>query len=89
MNPTSLTLGPTKWIKSTASNNYSKFVETMHSYELAVHPYTLKDDSLNYRDNAYLETQLFVDNGIDGAFTEYCGTTYTLFTGFGSKAAWP
>ena len=61
----------------------------MHSLELAVHPYTLKDDSLTYKSNAFAETELFVDNGIDGVFTEYPHTTYELFKGFGSKAAWP
>lgn len=89
MNPNSLIDGPHSWDKSSATNTYSVFVETMHSYELAVHPYTLKDDSLKYRSNAYLETQLYVDNGVDGAFTEYCHTTFELFSGFGSAAAWP
>lgn len=76
MNPTSLTRGPHDWFRELARNTYSNFVETMHSYDLAVHPYTLKNDSLAYRTNAYLETQLYVDNGVDGAFTEYCGTTF-------------
>jgi glycerophosphoryl diester phosphodiesterase len=89
MNPNSLTLGPKSWDKSTAINKYSDFVTKMHSLDLAVHPYTLKNDSLMYRENAFLETQLYVDNGIDGVYTEYPHTTLELFTGFGSKAAWP
>ena len=89
MNPTSLSIGPTTWIKKTANNTYSKFIEKMHSLNLAVHPYTLKNDNLQYRKNAFLETQLYVDNGIDGVFTEYPQTTYEILTGLGSKAAWP
>ena len=89
MNPTSLTIGPTSWVKKTAKNTYSNFIEKMHSINLAVHPYTLKDDQPVYRDNAFLETQLYIDNGVDGVFTEYPETTYEIFTGFGSKAAWP
>jgi glycerophosphoryl diester phosphodiesterase len=76
MNPNSLTLGPKSWDKSTATNTYSSFIEKMHSLDLAVHPYTLKDDNLDYRNNAFAETQLYVDNGIDGLFTEYPETTF-------------
>ena len=89
MNHDSLALGPLPFVMKLAKNTYSHFIETMHSYELAVHPYTLKDDNCQYRDNSFLETQLYVDNGIDGVFTEYCHTTYELFLGFGSKANWP
>lgn len=56
MNPNSLITGPHDWFMKLARNTYSNFIETMHSYDLAVHPYTMKDDDLKYRNNAYLET---------------------------------
>jgi len=56
MNPNSLTLGPVSWDKTTATNTYSSFVAKMHSLDLAVHPYTLKNDALVYRKDAFSET---------------------------------
>ena len=51
----------------------------MHSLDMAVHPYTLRNDSLKYRESAYEETQLYVDKGIDGVFTEFPSATFTMF----------
>jgi len=90
MNPTSLTLGPKAWDKKTVENTYSNFVERMHSLDLAVHPYTLKNDNLQYKSSAFAESLLFVDKGVDGVFTEFPETTFVLFKGLGNlKPAWP
>jgi len=58
----------------------SLFVDEMHKRNLAVHPYTLRDDSLQYTSNPAQETALYFDKGVDGIFTEFVQTTYSLFT---------
>ena len=77
-----------KWDKNT-DNERSKFIDKMHGLELAVHPYTLRDDQLQFRDNAYDETKLFADKGVDGVFTEYPSSTFSIFEGLGSNANFP
>lgn len=66
------------WDKSVVSNDPSDFVTLMHSLELAVHPFTLQDDILIYRESAFEETKLYVEKGIDGIFCEFPLSTYTL-----------
>ena len=61
----------------------------MHSLELAVHPYTLQDDKLKYRDSAYDEQQLYIDKGVDGVFCEFPHSVNDVFTHLGSNAQWP
>jgi len=61
-----------KWRRRTpVDNSYSDFLATMHSLDLAVHPWPLRDDRLRYRDTAYLETKMFLDKGSDGYFVEF------------------
>ena len=71
------------------TNDRSKFIDEMHGLDLAVHPYTLRDDQLHYRDTAYDETQLYVDKGIDGIFTEFPSASFSLLQHMGSKASFP
>ena len=54
----------------------------MHSLDLAVHAYTLKNDNLQYKSSAFAESLLFVEKGVDGVFTEFPETTFVLFKGF-------
>lgn len=86
-NPHSLT--DKDWDKTTATNTYSNFVEVAHTHFLSVHPYTVQDDNLRYRDTAYDEAQLYVDNGVDGVFCEYPHGKFDMFTHMGTKAAYP
>ena len=51
----------------------------MHARDLAVHPYTLRDDSLIFTSTPADETSLFVAKGVDGIFTEFVHATYSLF----------
>jgi glycerophosphoryl diester phosphodiesterase len=67
----------------------SQFVVDMHSRGLAVHPWTLRDDQLIYESTAFDETQLYVDLGVDGIFTEFPHATFSLFQHMGSKADFP
>ena len=89
MNHNSLVFGPTDWVKHWARDTYSPFVKKMHELGLAVHPYTLRDDVLVFRDNAFEETLLYVNNGVDGAFTEFAHSSFELYEGFGSKSGFP
>ena len=86
-NPNSLT--DMTWDKTTAANTYSNFITHMHELGLAVHPYTVQDDKLKYRDTAYDEAQLYVDNGSDGVFCEFPHGKYDMFKHMGSSAAFP
>ena len=49
----------------------SPFIEEMHNRDLAVHPYTLRDDSLTYTSTPAQETALYYHKGVDGIFTEF------------------
>ena len=51
----------------------------MHTRGLAVHPYTLQDDHVVYTANGTNETEMFVNKGVDGIFTEFVSATYTVF----------
>lgn len=53
----------------------SAFIDQMHELELAVHPWTMRDDHLVYMDSAVEETMLYITKGIDGLFTEFPHTT--------------
>ena len=89
MNPLSLSDKQKDWDHSTITDTYSTFIEQMHAYDMAVHPYTLQDDKLKYTSTVYDEAQLYVDQGIDGVFCEFPHTVNSLFTQMGTKAAWP
>ena len=75
--------------QSETSNDRSKFVDRMHSLDLAVHPYTLRNDQLHFRDTAYGETKLYADKGVDGVFTEFPSSTFAIFENLGSQANFP
>jgi len=89
MNSESLNKKQPVWDKTKVDNSYSPFIKQMHALELAVHPYTLQDDRLVYRDNAYDESQLYVDKGIDGVFCEFPHSESDMFTHMGTKANFP
>jgi glycerophosphoryl diester phosphodiesterase len=57
----------------------SLFINEMHERHLAVHPFTLRDDSLTYTSTPAQETALYYTKGVDGIFTEFVQTTYSLF----------
>ena len=57
----------------------SQFVQEMHARDLAVHPYTLRDDSLIFTSTPADETSLYVAKGVDGIFTEFVHATYSIF----------
>jgi len=75
--------------KNAPRTDRSAFVEEAHANQLAVHPYTLRDDQLVYTDSTVAETKLYIDKGCDGVFTEFPHGTYNLFLAFGSKANFP
>ena len=89
MNNESLTNKQLIWDKTNVDNLTSPFISSMHEMELAVHPYTLQDDKLVYRSSAFEETQLYVDKGIDGMFTEFPHATDDLFNHMGNKSGFP
>ena len=68
---------------------YSPFMEYMHSLNIGVHPWTLKDDILYYMDTPQAETELYITKGVDGIFTEFPGATYDQFDRLGTKANFP
>ena len=57
----------------------SQFVEEMHARDLAIHPYTLRDDQLAYTATPAEETSLYLAKGVDGIFTEFVHATYSIF----------
>ena len=57
----------------------SAFINYMHSLDLQVHPWTLRDDELLYRDNSAAENALYFNKGVDGIFTEFVSTTWNVF----------
>ena len=61
-------------------DKYSDFIAMMHSLDIAVHPWPLKDDYLNYRKTAYAETKMFVNKGVDGFFVEFPADSLKWFT---------
>lgn len=60
-------------------NTKSAFIDEMHARNLTVHPWTLRDDDLQYTSTPADETTLFADKGVDGIFTEFVSTTYSVF----------
>ena len=66
-------------VKVPVDDSPSLFVQEMHKRDLAVHPYTLRDDSLTYTSTPAQETALYFNKGVDGIFTEFVQTTYSLF----------
>jgi len=61
----------------------------MHKLDLAVHPYTLQDDNLQFESTVYDEVNLWVKKGIDGIFTEFPHSTNVLFTHLGNNSNFP
>jgi glycerophosphoryl diester phosphodiesterase len=61
-------------------NTESAFINEMHDRDLQVHPWTLRNDDLQYTTNAADETVLYYTKGVDGIFTEFVSTTYGIFT---------
>jgi len=57
------------------STTRSQFIDEMHALDLAVHPWTMRDDHLVYMDSAIEETLLYLTKGVDGLFTEFPHTT--------------
>lgn len=53
----------------------SPFIDQMHSLDLAVHPWTMRDDNLYYMDTPTEEIMLYINKGVDGLFTEFPHTT--------------
>ena len=41
--------------KDSVKNGYSAFISQMHGLEMAVHPWTLRDDDLSYTSSPYDE----------------------------------
>ena len=60
----------------------SKFIEEAHANGLAVHPYTMKDDMLQWTDNAINEHLLYMHKQVDGMFTEFPHLTKVTYTHF-------
>ena len=91
-------MGPnSKWVMYWPSHHkvaidyttQSTFITEMHNRDLAVHPYTLHDDSLVYMSTAWEETLLYITKGVDGLFTEFPGATYDQFAAIGTKSDFP
>jgi glycerophosphoryl diester phosphodiesterase len=61
-------------------NEESLFVQEMHKRDLQVHPWTLRDDDLQYTSNTADEHQLYYSKGVDGIFTEFVSTTFGIFS---------
>ena len=86
---------PLDWIEKSERDNgegdsdYSSFIKQMHNLDLAVHPYTDKDDDLKFGDTVYDQAENFVNKGVDGLFVEFPHTQYTLLQHLGSKANFP
>lgn len=51
----------------------------MHIRDLTVHPWTLRDDDLKYTSTPADEVALYWNKGVDGIFTEFVHTTFTVF----------
>jgi glycerophosphoryl diester phosphodiesterase len=71
------------------TTNDSKFIEEAHNLGLAVHPYTLKDDMLQWTDSPMKEHILFMNKKVDGIFTEFPHMSHNAFTYFESKNSFP
>ena len=59
------------WNYGTVTDSYTDFCRTLHSVDLSVHPWPMKDDKLAYRKTPYAEQKMFVKHGVDGFFVEY------------------
>lgn len=57
----------------------SAFIDEMHARDLTVHPWTLRNDNLQYMSTPAEETTLYANKGVDGIFTEFVQTTYSVF----------
>ena len=68
---------------------HSKFVEEAHANGLAVHPYTLKDDMLQWTANSIDEHLLYFNKQVDGIFTEFPHNTKAIYTHFTSNNSFP
>jgi len=72
------------WYPSTEQVDFdleseSLFVQESHALNLQVHPYTLRDDDLQWTANAADETALYYTKGVDGIFTEFVSSTFGVF----------
>jgi len=57
----------------------SPFVDKMHSMDVLVVPWTIKDDILLYAETPYQEVELYFKKGVDGVITEFPLTTIQSF----------
>jgi len=57
----------------------SEFITEMHDLQLQVHPYTLRDDDLQYTTTPAAEISLYANKGVDGIFCEFVSSVYTVF----------
>lgn len=57
----------------------SAFIQAAHAVDLQVWPWTLRDDQLQFTDNAVDETALYFNKGVDGVYTEFVSTTWGIF----------
>lgn len=53
----------------------SKFIDECHAKDLNVHPWYIQDDKLAYGNDSISETQIWVNKGVDGIFTEFPEST--------------
>ena len=68
------------------------FINKAHANDLAVHPYTFREDSLKYSPSPRdpkTELEMYVNAGIDGIFTETPHSTYDMFLFTGTNANFP
>lgn len=72
-----------------AIDELSDFINVCHARQMAVHPYTFKDDHLTYTATPQTEAQFYVDKGVDGLFTEFPHSTLDMFTIMGTKSPFP
>ena len=69
--------------------NESKFIEEAHKLGLAVHPYTLKDDMLQWSNSPINEHLIYLSKKVDGIFTEFPHATKNTYSYFKSENTFP
>jgi len=76
-------------MEDSAEDEYSPYIAKMHALNMAVHPWEIQDDELQYEKIVYDETERYINKGVDGVFVEFPHIQFVLFEHFGSKANFP